>query len=65
MKKCEFGGVKTHDWHTLIKLINNFSIHIYILVVYIFLVFSFFCLLLKQVNDLFFFIVCSMFISHK
>ena len=35
-KKDEFGGVKTHDWHTFIKVINNFSIHIYILVVYIF-----------------------------
>jgi hypothetical protein len=36
MKKGEFGGVKTHDWHTFIKVINHFSIHIYILVVYIF-----------------------------
>jgi hypothetical protein len=36
MKKGEFGGVKTHDWHTFIKVINQFSIHIYILVVYIF-----------------------------
>ena len=27
-KKGEFGGVKTHDWNTFIKLINNFSIHI-------------------------------------
>jgi hypothetical protein len=35
-KKGEFGGVKTHDWNTLIKVINQFSIHIYILVVYIF-----------------------------
>ena len=37
MKKGEFGGVKTHDWHTFIKVINNFSIYIYILVIYIFL----------------------------
>ena len=36
MKKGEFGGVKIHDWHTFIKVINHFSIHIYILVVYIF-----------------------------
>ena len=36
MKKGEFGGVTTHDWNTFIKVINNFSIHIYILVVYIF-----------------------------
>jgi hypothetical protein len=36
MKKGEFGCVKTHDWHTFIKVINNFSIHIYISVVYIF-----------------------------
>jgi hypothetical protein len=36
MKKGEFGGVKTHDWHTFIKVINHFSIHIYILVVYSF-----------------------------
>ena len=35
-KKGEFGGVRTHDWHTFIKVINNFSIHIYILDVYIF-----------------------------
>jgi hypothetical protein len=35
-KKGEFDGVKTHDWHTFIKVINNFSIHIYILVIYIF-----------------------------
>ena len=35
MKKGEFGGVKTHDWHTFIKVINQFSIHIYILVLYI------------------------------
>jgi hypothetical protein len=34
--KGEFGGVKTHDWHTFIKVINHFSIHIYILAVYIF-----------------------------
>jgi hypothetical protein len=32
----EFGGVKTYDWNTFIKVINHFSIHIYILVVYIF-----------------------------
>jgi hypothetical protein len=32
-KKGELGGVKTHDWHTFIKVINHFSIHIYILVV--------------------------------
>jgi hypothetical protein len=36
MKKGEFGGVKTHDWNTFIKVINHFSIHIYILFVYIF-----------------------------
>jgi hypothetical protein len=35
-KKGEFGGVKTNDWHTFVKFINNFIIHIYILVVYIF-----------------------------
>jgi hypothetical protein len=36
MKKGEFGGVKSHDWHTFIKVINHFGIRIYILVVYIF-----------------------------
>jgi hypothetical protein len=35
-KKGEFGGVKIDDWNTFIKVIINFSIHIYILVVYIF-----------------------------
>jgi hypothetical protein len=35
-KKGEFGGVKAHDWHTFIQVINNFSIHIYILIVYFF-----------------------------
>jgi hypothetical protein len=35
-KKGEFGGVKTHDWHTLIKVINHFSIYIYIFVVHMF-----------------------------
>jgi hypothetical protein len=47
-KKGLFGGVKTHDWHTFIKAINHFSIHIYILVVYIFEIFIFFCLVLNK-----------------
>jgi hypothetical protein len=29
-KKGEFSGVKTHDWHTLIKVINFVYIFIYI-----------------------------------
>jgi hypothetical protein len=48
-KKSEFGVVKTNDWHTFIKVINNFSIHIYILSVYIFWDFCFLCRVLKQV----------------
>jgi hypothetical protein len=35
-KKGEFGGVKTHDWYTFIKVINHLVIYIYILVIYIF-----------------------------
>jgi hypothetical protein len=30
MKKGEFGGVKTHDWHTFIKVIILVYIFIYI-----------------------------------
>jgi hypothetical protein len=41
MKKGEFGGVKAHYRHTFIKVINHFRIHIYMVVVYIFL--DFYC----------------------
>jgi hypothetical protein len=50
-KKGEFGGVKTHDWHTFINVINNFSIHIYILVTYIYL--DFFWSSFETSNDSF------------
>ena len=53
MKKGEFGRVKTHDWHTFIKVINNFSIHIYILVVYIFWYFYLFLSSFETSNNLF------------
>jgi signal peptidase I len=65
MKKGEFGGVKPHDWHTFIKVINNFSIHIYILFVYIFLYFYIFYLVLKQVTIFFIVTICSTSMSPK
>jgi hypothetical protein len=51
-KKGEFGGVKTHDWHTSIKVIIYIYIYIYIyILVYIFLVLFYYTL--ESNNDRF------------
>jgi hypothetical protein len=54
MKKGEFSGVKTHDWHTFIKVIILVYIFIYIGLIDIFIYF-YFCLstLVETNNDSF------------
>jgi hypothetical protein len=59
-KKGDFGGVKTHDWNTFIKVIIRY-INI---LVYIFLV-IFFSNLEININYLLFVTVCSTSISPK
>ena len=64
-KKGDFSGVKTHDWHTFVKVI--FLVYIffcYCLNTYF--KFSFFLFNLETNNDSFFIvIVCSTYISPK
>jgi hypothetical protein len=60
-KKGDFGGVKTHDWHTFIKVIIRY-INI---LVYIFLVIVFFSNLEININDFLFVTVCSTSISPR
>jgi hypothetical protein len=50
MKKGEFGGVKTHDWHTFIKVIILVYIFIYIVLIHFF----FLSTLVETNNDSFF-----------
>ena len=65
-KKGEFGGVKTHDWHTFIKVIILVYIFIYIGLIDLLFIFIFSCLLwLKQITIHFVVIVCSTTISPK
>jgi hypothetical protein len=55
MKKGEFGGVKTHDWHTFIKVIILVYIFIYIGLIHLLFFFIFSCLLWsKQITIHFF-----------
>jgi hypothetical protein len=50
-KKGEFGGVKTHYWHTFIKVIILVYIFIYIGLIHVLFIFYFFSLLwLKQIT---------------
>jgi hypothetical protein len=54
-KKGEFGGVKTHDWHTFIKVIILVYIFIYIGLIHLLSFLFFFCLLWsKQITIHFF-----------
>jgi hypothetical protein len=65
-KKGEFGGVKTHDWHTFIEVIILVYIFIYIGLTDLFILFYFYCLLwLKQITIHFVVTVCSITISPK
>jgi hypothetical protein len=54
MKKGEFGGVKTHDWHTFIKVIILVYIFIYIGLIHLLIFFIFFSTLVETNNDSFF-----------
>jgi hypothetical protein len=64
-KKGEFGGVKTHYWHTFIKVISLVYIFIYIGLIDLFF-FFFACLLWsKQITIHFVVTVCSTTISPK
>jgi hypothetical protein len=64
MKKGEFGGVKTHDWHTFIKVIILVYIFIYIGLIDLFFFLA--CLLWsKQITIHFVVTVCSTAISPK
>jgi hypothetical protein len=66
MKNGEFGGVKTHDWHTFIKVIILIYIFIYIGLIDIFVFVFFACLLLsKQIMINFVVTICSTTISPK
>jgi hypothetical protein len=65
-KKGEFGGVKTHDWHTFIKVIILAYICIYIGLIDIFFFFFFACLLWsKQITIHCVVTICSTSISLK
>jgi hypothetical protein len=65
-KKGEFGGVKTHDWHTFIKVIILVYIFIYIGLIDLLFYFYFSCLLWsKQITIHFVVTVCSTAISPK
>jgi hypothetical protein len=55
-KKGEFGGVKTHDWHTFIKVIILVYIFIYIGLIHI-LSFLFFLFTLVETNNDSFFLL--------
>ena len=61
-KKGDFGGVKTHDWHTFIKVI---FIRLYIYLLVCILVLIFLSYIEINNNDLFFVTVCSTSISPK
>jgi hypothetical protein len=54
MKKGEFGGVKTHDWHTFIKVIILAYIFIYICLIHILFIYLFLSTLVETNNDSFF-----------
>jgi hypothetical protein len=65
-KKGEFGGVKTHDWHTFIKVIILVYIFIYIGLIHLLFIFIFCCLLWsKQITIHFVVTICSTTISPK
>jgi hypothetical protein len=53
-KKGEFGGVKTHDWHTFIKVIILVYIFIYIGLIHLLIFFFFLSTLVETNNDSFF-----------
>jgi hypothetical protein len=54
MKKGEFGGVKTRDWHTFIKVIILVYIFIYIGLIHILFFYFFLSTLVETNNDSFF-----------
>jgi hypothetical protein len=54
MKKGEFGGVKTHDWHTFIKIIILVYIFIYIGLIHLLSFLFFLSTLFETNNDSFF-----------
>jgi hypothetical protein len=65
-KKGKFGGVKTHDWHTFIKVIILVYIFIYIGLIDLLFFFIFsFLPWLKQIMIHFVVTVCSTAISPK
>jgi hypothetical protein len=51
MMKGEFGGVKTHYWHTFIKLIILVNIFIYIGLIHLLFFYFFLYTLVKKNND--------------
>ena len=64
MKKGDFGGVKTHEWHTFIKVIIFIRLYIIYLLVCTILLIVFSYLEINN-NYVFFDTVCSTFISPR
>jgi hypothetical protein len=66
-KKGEFGGVKTHDWHTFIKVIILVYIFIYIGLIHLLVFFNFFLSTLVETNNdsLFCYIMVYHYLSQK